>query len=197
MVKQALFLAGCIAGLGLQACNNSAADPAKVEVEVQKAQAEGEKKIVEAQAKLEQVAAENKKDVVVAQADARIDAISDSVAKTADDNTAKKGEAKKADAKMPDIAPTTPPPSDENIAKARVAAMQKLADAQYGVDKARAEASYGVTLARCKGQSSESMQAICRDGAQKTLSSSVANAKARSDAARRRAAMAQGSSQNG
>jgi hypothetical protein len=197
MVKQALFLAGCIAGLGLQACNNSAADPAKVEVEVQKAQAEGEKKIVEAQAKLEQVAAENKKDVVVAQADARIDAISDSVAKTADDNTAKKGEARKADAKMPDIAPTTPPPSDENIAKARVAAMQKLADAQYGVDKARAEASYGVTLARCKGQSSESMQAICRDGAQKTLSSSVANAKARSDAARRRAAMAQGSSQNG
>src|SRR6478735_5277737 len=150
MVKQALFLAVCIAGLGLQACNNNAADPAKVEVEVQKAQAEGEKKIVEAQAKLEQVAAENKKDVVVAQADARIDAISDSVAKTADDNTAKKGEAKKAEAKMPDIAPTTPPPSDENIAKARVAAMQKLADAQYGVDKARAEASYGVTLARCK-----------------------------------------------
>ena len=200
MVKQALFLAGCIAGLSLQACNNNAADPAKVEAEVHKAQAEGEKKVVEAQAKLEQVAAENKKDVVVAQADARIDAASDA-AKAADDATrkgeARKVDAKKSDAKMPDIAPTTPPPSDENIAKARIAAMQKIADAQYGVDKAKAEAAYGVTLARCKGQSSESMQAVCRDGAEKTLSSNVANAKARSDAARRRAAMAQGSSQNG
>jgi hypothetical protein len=200
MVKQALFLAGCIAGLGLQACSNNAADPAKVAAEVQKAQAEGEKKIVEAQAKLEQVAAENKKDVVVAQADARIDAASDA-AKAADDaarkGEAKKGEARKTDAKMPDIAPTTPPPSDESIAKARVAATQKIADAQYVVDKAKAEAAYGVTLARCKGQSSESMQAVCRDGAEKTLSSTVANAKARSDAARRRAAMAQGSSQNG
>ena len=202
MVKQALFLAGCIAGLGLQACNNNAADPAKVEAEVHKAQAEGEKKVVEAQAKLEQVAAENKKDVVVAQADARIDAASDA-AKAADDATrkgeARKVDAKKSDAKMPDIAPTTttPPPSDENIAKARIAAMQKIADAQYGVDKAKAEAAYGVTLARCKGQSSESMQAVCRDGAEKTLSSNVANAKARSDAARRRAAMAQVSSQNG
>ncbi|HET7798202.1 MAG TPA: hypothetical protein VFK72_09975, partial [Nevskia sp.] len=61
MVKQTLFIAVCIAGLGLQACNNTAADPAKVAAEVQKAQAEGEKKIVEAQAKLEQVTAENKK----------------------------------------------------------------------------------------------------------------------------------------
>ena len=201
MVKQALFLAGCIAGLGLQACNNNAADPAKVAAEVQKAQAEGEKKIVEAQARLEQVAAENKKDVVVAQADARIDAADDSAAKAADDTArkadAKKGDARKTDAKIPDIAPTAPPASDENIAKARITAMQKIADAQYGVDKAKAEAAYGVTLARCKGQSSESMQEVCRDGAQKALSSSVASAKARSDAARRRAAMAQGSSQNG
>jgi hypothetical protein len=201
MVKQALFLAGCIAGLGLQGCNNNAADPAKVEAEVQKAQAEGEKKIVEAQAKFEQVAAENKKDVIVAQADARIDAAGDSAAKAADDaarkGDVKKGDARKTDAKMPDIAPTAPPASDENIAKVRITAMQKIAEAQYGVDKAKAEATYGVTLARCKGQSSDSMQAVCRDGAQKTLSSSVANAKARSDAARRRAAMAQGSSQNG
>src|SRR6478736_3738853 len=195
MVKQALYLAVCIAGLGLQACNNNAADPAKVEAEVHKAQAEGEKKVVEAQAKLEQVAAENKKDVVVAQADARIDAASDA-AKAADES-ARKGEAKKRDAKMPDIAPPPPPPSDENVAKARIAATQKIADAQYGVDKAKAEAAYGVTLARCKGQSSESMQAVCRDGAEKTLSSNVANAKARSDAARRRAAMAQTSGQNG
>ena len=200
MVKQALFLAGCIAGLGLQACNNGAADPAKVESDVQKAQAEGEKKIVEAQAKLEQVAAENKKDVVVAQADARIDAASDAAAKAADDSAkkggTKKSDANKADTKMPDVAPATPPPSEESVAKARVAAMQKLADAQFGVDKAKAEAAYNVTLARCQSQSSESMQAVCRDGAQKTLSSSVANAKARSDAARRRAAMTQGS-QNG
>jgi len=40
-------------------------------------------------------------------------------------------------------------------------------------------------------------QAACRDGAQKTLSSAVASAKARNDAARRRAAMAQSSGQNG
>lgn len=191
MVKQGLFIAGCIAGLGLQACNNNAADPAKVEAEVQKAQAEGEKKVVEAQAKLEQVAAENKKDVVVARADARIDAADE--AKSGD--SAKKAAA--SDAKKTEVTEPPVPVADENVAKARITAMQKVADAQYGVDKAKAEATYGVTLARCKGQSSESMQAVCRDGAQKTLSSAVASAKARNDAARRRAAMAQGSGQNG
>jgi hypothetical protein len=195
MVKQALFIAVCVAGLGLQACNNSTADPAQVEAGVQKAKAEGEKKIVEAQAKLEQVAAENKKDVVVAQVDARIDAASDSAAKAGD--SAKKAEAGKPVAKNPEAGEPAAPPADENVARARVAAMQKVADAQYGVDKAKAEATYGVTLARCKGQSSESMQTICRDGAQKTLASAVASAKARSDAARRRAAMAQTSGQNG
>jgi hypothetical protein len=133
MVKQALFIAGCLAGLSLQACNNSAADPAKVEAEVQKAQAEGEKKIVEAQAKLEQVAAENKKDVVVARADARIDAANDSATKSGD--AAKKPEA---------IEPAAPP-ADENVARARITAMEKVADAQFGVDKAKAEATYGVT----------------------------------------------------
>lgn len=188
MVKQALFIAVCVAGLGLQACNSNAADPAKVEAEVQKAQAEGEKKIVEAQAKLEQVAAENKKDVVVAQADARIDAANDSSAKTG--GAAKKAETGKTDAKKTEAIEAAVPAADESVAKARVAAMEKVADAQYGVDKARAEATYGVTLARCKGQSSESMQIVCRDGAQKTLASAVASAKARSDAARRRASMA-------
>jgi len=195
MVIQAWFIAVCVAGLGLQACNNSTADPAKVEAEVQKAQAEGEKKIVEAQAKLEQVAAENKKDVVVAQADARIDAANDSAVKAGD--TVKKAEAGKADAKKTEAIEPAAPAADESVVKARVAALEKVADAQYGVDKAKAEAAYGVTLARCKGQSGESMQIVCRDGAQKTLSSAVASAKARNDAARRRAAMAQRSSQNG
>jgi len=195
MVKQALFIAGCVAGFGLQACNNSAADPAKVEAEVQKAQAEGEKKIVEAQAKLEKVAADNKKDIVVARADARIDAVDDAAAKSGD--AAKRFEAGKTDAKQPEAIEPAAPPADENVTKTRIAAMGKVADAQFGVDKAKAEATYGVTLARCKGQSSESMQAACRDGAQKTLSSAVASAKARNDAARRRAAMAQSSGQNG
>ena len=187
MVKQALFIAGCVAGFGLQACNNSAADPATVAAEVQKAQAEGEKKIVEAQAKLEKVAAENKKDVVVARADARIDAVNDTATKSGDT----------ANAKQPEAIEPTAPPADDNVTKTRIAAMGKVADAQFGVDKAKAEATYGVTLARCKGQASESMQAVCRDGAQKTLSSAVASAKARNDAARRRAAMSQGSGQNG
>jgi hypothetical protein len=195
MVKQALFIAVCVAGLGLQACNKNVADPAKVDAEVQRAQAEGEKKVVEAQAKLEQVAAENKKDVVVAQADARIDAANDSAAKAGD--TAKKGDAGKADVRKTAVIEPAPPAVDENVAKARAAAMAKVADAQYGVDKAKAEATYGVTLARCKGQSGESMQTVCRDGAQKTLASAVASAKARSDAARRRAAMAQRSGQSG
>lgn len=189
MVKQTLFVAVCVAAFGLQACNNNAADPAKVEAEVQKAQAEGEKKIVEAQAKLEQVAAENKKDVVVAQADARIDAANDAATKP--DATAKKGDAKKTEAKKPEAIEPAAPVADDNVAKARIAAMEKVADAQYNVDKAKAEATYGVTLAHCKGQSSENMQAVCRDGAQKTLASAVASAKARNDAARRRAATAQ------
>jgi hypothetical protein len=191
MVKQALFIAVCVAGFGLQACSNSAADPAKVEAEVQKAQAEGEKKIVDAQAKLEQVAAENKKDVVVAQADARIDAANDAATTTKPGDAAKKADAKKTDAKKPEAVEPAAPAADENVAKARIAAMEKVADAQYNVDKAKAEATYGVTLARCKGQSSESMQTVCRDGAQKTLASAVASAKARNDAARRRAAMTQ------
>ena len=195
MVKQALFIAGCVAGFGLQACNNSAADPAKVEAEVQKAQAEGEKKIVEAQAKLEKVAAENKKDIVVARADARIDAVDDAATKSGD--TAQRFESGKTDAKQPEAIEPAAPPADENVTKTRIAAMGKIADAQFGVDKAKAEATYGVTLARCKGQSSESMQEVCRDGAQKTLSSAVASAKARNDAARRRAAMSQSSGQNG
>ena len=120
--------------------------------------------------------------------DARIDAV---------DDTAKTSDAGKTDAKQPEAIEPAAPPADENVTKTRIAAMGKVADAQFGVDKAKAEPTYGVTLARCKGQSSESMQAACRDGAQKTLSSAVASAKARNDAARRRAAMAQSSGQNG
>src|SRR6185295_3634695 len=123
MVKQALFIAGCVAGFGLQACNNSAADPAKVAAEVQKAEAEGEKKIVEAQAKLEKVAAENKKDIVVARADARIDAVDDAAAKSGD--TAKRFEAGKTDAKQPEAIEPAAPPADENVTRTRVAAMGK------------------------------------------------------------------------
>jgi hypothetical protein len=192
MVKQALFIAVCVAELGLQACGNSAADPATVEAEVQRATAVGEKRIADAQATLEQVAAENKKDVVVAQADARIDAANAGEAEHPAD-AAKKSGTKKIDA----TEPAAQLPADENVAKTRIAAMQKVADAHYAVDKAQAEATYGVTLARCKGQASQDMQAVCRDGAEKTLASSVANAKARNDAARRRATLAQGNGQNG
>ncbi len=54
----------------LGACSQGP-DPAKVQADITKAQADGQKMVVDAQAKLDQVNAANNKDVVVAQADAR------------------------------------------------------------------------------------------------------------------------------
>lgn len=185
MVKQVVLIAACIAGFGLQACSSSAVDPAKVEADVQKAQAEGEKKVVDAKAKLEQVNAENNRTVVDAQADARLDAAKADDGAKATDAAKKTDAASKADAG----AALLPPAADPNVAKARVAALEKAADAEFGLDKAKAEATHAVTMARCGGQSSTNMQTVCKDGAQKALDSAVAAAKARNDAARRRAAM--------
>jgi hypothetical protein len=195
MSKQALIAAALVAALGLQACAKQV-DQAKVEADVRKAQAEGEKKIVDAQAKLEQVNAENNKDIVTAQADARLDAAkaADNAAPPpapADTKTAKTPAARAAAAKPADVTPPAPPANDENVSKARVAAVGKVADAQYDVEKAKAEAAYSVTMARCDGQTSDNMQAVCRDGAKAVLDKAVATAKARKDAAHRRAAMAQ------
>jgi len=195
MVKQSILVATLVAALGLQACAKQV-DQAKVEADVQKAQAEGQKKIVDAQAKLEQVNAENNKDIVSAQADARVDAAKAAdnaapAASAADAKTAKTPGARAVAAKPADAAAPTPPVNDENVAKTRIAALGKVADAQYDVEKAKAEAAYDVTMARCDGQTSDNMQAVCRDGAKATLDKAVATAKARKDAAHRRASMAQ------
>jgi len=194
MVKQALIAAALVAALGLQACAKQV-DQAKVAADVQKAQAEGEKKIVDAQAKLEQVNAANNKDIVSAQADAQVDAAkaADNAAPVpapADAKTAKTAAAR-APAAKPDVDAAPPPVNDESVAKARVAAQAKVADAQYGVEKAKAEAAYDVTMARCDGQTSDDMQAVCRGGAKAALDKAVATAKARKDAAHRRSMMAQ------
>src|SRR4029079_7554675 len=99
----------------LQGCNQQPDNAAKVQADVAKAEADGQKKIIDAQAKLDQVVAQNNKDLVGVQADAQKDAISNPNAPTA---------AASAD-----------------IAKAHTSAEIKVADAQYDVDKAKAEAA--------------------------------------------------------
>src|SRR5216110_3195818 len=118
-----------VATVFLHGCNQQAdtaakaqTDAAKAQGDIAKAEADGQKKIVDAQAKLDQVVAQNNKDLVGAQTDAQKDA-----------------------AKNPNA---PPPEASADVVKARNAAENKVADAQYDVDKAKAEAARQVAEAR-------------------------------------------------
>ena len=147
----------------LQGCNQQAdtapkaqVDATKVQADIAKAEADGQKKIVDAQAKLDQVVAQNNKDLVGAQTDAQKDATKN---------------------------PNAPAPeASADVVKARNAAENKVADAQYDVDKAKAEAARQVAEAHCKTQIGAANDA-CMANAKAGYESTVAAAKAKNDAA--------------
>jgi len=154
MQKHKSLVALVFAAMVLQGCSQQA-DTAKVQADVAKAEAAGQKKIIDAQAKLDQVVAQNNKDLIGVQADAQKDATNDPNAPTA---------AASAD-----------------IAKARTSAQIKVGDAQYDVDKAKAEAVEVVAEARCEAQVGDANK-TCVSNAKATFDSAVATAKAKNEA---------------
>lgn len=165
MQPRLLMTLGATATLVLAACTQ-APDQAQVQRDVEKAQAEGQKKVADAKAKLDQVNAENRKEIV----ETRVDAASDA-AKSANATPAQNAE------------PGTPANASANndIANAQDKAAKKAADAQYGVDKASAEARYDVAVARCKAQIG-SAEKSCKDSAKNTYDSEIKQAKAKDNA---------------
>lgn len=141
----------------LQACDRTP-DQTKVQGDVAKAQAEGQKLIVDAQAKLDQVAAKNNQEVVNAQVDAR--------------------------AENEKNQPVTPP-ADNDVTKARKEASDNMADAQFNLDKAKSEAAYNVAKVQCEAQTGDAEKA-CVDGANARKEAAIADAKAKADATHRR-----------
>jgi hypothetical protein len=143
----------------LQACNQQAdtatVDAAKVQADVTKADADGQKTIIDAQAKLDQVVAQNNKDLVGVQADAQKDA-----------------------ATNPNASPAA---ASADIAKARANAENKIADAQYDVDRAKAGAVEKSAEARCENQVGDANK-LCVSNAKTSYDSALATAKAKNDA---------------
>jgi PBP1b-binding outer membrane lipoprotein LpoB len=155
MHKQSKSLAALVfATVLLQGCNQQV-DPAKVQADVTKAEAAGQKNIIDAQAKLDQVVAQNNKDLAGVQADAQKDAANN---------------------------PNAPAPAaSDNIAKARANGEIKVADAQFDVDKAKAGAVELVAEARCGAQVGDANK-TCVSNAKASYDSAVAAAKAKNDA---------------
>lgn len=148
-------LAILIVGALLQACTQ-APDPATVRGDVAKAQAAGQKKLVDAQANLDQVNAQSNKDVVDAQVDARA-------------KTATQAQTAAADA--------------TELAKTRADSSRKISDAQYAVDKALAQSDNVVALARCESQTGNAATS-CVASANAALDVALTAAKVKNAAAR-------------
>ena len=165
MSERMLTIPALIAVLCLQACGGP--DPAKVQADVEKAQADAQKIVAEAQAKFDKASADARKDIVEAQADARADAAD-------------------ANANPPAAVNATPyRASDGKVAKTRADAQQKTADAQFDLDKARAQANYKVGVAHCESQSGLSRKA-CKETAKAVYETNLATAKQRRHAAPQR-----------
>lgn len=150
-------VAGALSLMLLQGCTQQV-DLAKVQANVTKAQADGQKLIVDAQANLDQVVAANNKDIVGVQADAQREA-----------DTSPDADASAA---------------NEAITKARQHAATLVADAQLEVDKAKAQAPYNVAVAQCESQLGDAKK-TCELHAKATYDLAVAEAKAKHDAALR------------
>jgi hypothetical protein len=147
-----LSLAVVIAGALLQGCSQ-APDLNKVRADVAKAQAEGQKLIIDAQANMDKVMAENNKNVVGTQADA---STSNSAPATDDANIAK---AKKDAAnKLAD--------AQYDVDKARAEAAYKVADANCEAQtgdagkscKENAKATYDSSVAAAKAKNTDAHQ---------------------------------------
>ena len=145
-------LAAIIVVALLQGCSQ-APDPNKVRADVAKAQADGQKLIVDAQAKMDKVMAENNKNVVNTQADA---STSNNAQATDDANMAKvrtQAANQLADAQY-------------DVDKARAEAAYKVADANCGAqtgDAAKschdsAKATYDSSVAAAKAKNDDAHQ---------------------------------------
>ena len=154
--QASIFVALILATVLLQGCNQQTDNAAKVQADVAKAEADGQKQIIDAQAKLDQVVAQNNKNLVGAQADAQKDAATDPNAPT--------------------------PAASADMAKARTDAENKVADAQFGVDKAKAAAAKQVAEARCQALVGDANK-TCMSNAKADYESATAAAKAKNDAA--------------
>jgi hypothetical protein len=165
MKERLLVTLGATAALVLAGCTQ-APDQAQVQRDVEKAQAEGQKKVADAQAKLDQVNAENRKDIVETRVDASAPANNPNTTPSA---TAEPGTPANASA-------------NKDVANAQDKAAKKAADAQYDVDKARAEAQYDVAVARCKAQTGSSEKS-CKDSAKNAYDQQINQAKAKDNSA--------------
>lgn len=151
--------------LALQACTPNP-DPAKVAGDVAKAQADGQKLIADARANLQKVAAENNKNIVDAQVDAR--------------NAPPSTTAVTPGSSATPATTVTPTPATNDVAAARNDANDKIADAQLALDKATAEAMRNVSQAQCGLQAGD-MQKGCNETAKAKYDADVAAAKSRRD----------------
>lgn len=135
--------------LALSACSKQGADPAKVQADVAKAQADGEQKVADAQAKLERIR-----------------------------NDMNNNASAPADTRTPTTG--TPPTSVEAPGSTAlpVDPAQRLADAQFSVDKAKAEQAYNVAVARCEDRVDEANKA-CRELAKSQYDAAMAQAKSK------------------
>jgi hypothetical protein len=138
----------------LQGCERGP-NLAKVQANVLRAQVEGQKMVVDAQANLDKLNAQNTSDMVDAQIDTH-------------------GE----------LANTSAPVGDD-AGKVRLAAGDKVADAQYDVEKAKAEAGYNIASAQCGAQVGDIGKA-CKETAKASYDFAIATAKTKNDVIHRR-----------
>jgi len=158
MNNRCLSFVAVLAGAALLGACNQNPDPAKIQADVTKAQAAGQKNIADAQANLDKVNAQNTKDMVNAQVDARAPAA--------------------------DNQPTNPSAA-QDMSNAHTQANGKTADAQYDLDKARAKAAEEVAEAKCEAQTGSAEDA-CNAAAKSQYDAAVAQAKSINDAAHKR-----------
>lgn len=157
MCKQtSVLMAFFFATVFLQGCSQQPDTATKVQADIAKAEADGQKQIIDAQAKLDQVVAQNNKNLVGVQADAQKDAANNPNAPAAE--------------------------ASADIAKARHDAEMKVADAQFDVEKAKAAATRQVAEARCQIRADDARKA-CMSSAKADYDSATAVAKAKNDVA--------------
>jgi hypothetical protein len=143
-----VFLVLLATALLQQACSQNIG-PLKIQDDVTKAQAAGEKMVTEAQANLDLVYAQNNSDIVNARLHARAH----------DPRNASSASTNNAAAR-----------------RLRAEAAQKIADAQYEVDKARAQARYNVAKAQCDAHATAAPKS-CADDATTSYGSAIAAAR--------------------
>ncbi|HET8940897.1 MAG TPA: hypothetical protein VFN13_02810 [Rudaea sp.] len=166
-----IFATAFAVAVSLQGCKQRP-DPAKVQADIIKAQANGQKAIADARANMDKVIAQNRKDLVDARVDAQMDHASG-------DETARNRQSPAANLENPSAVAS---PVSAAVARARKGATDSTADAQYELDKAKAEADYNVALARCESRVGTALDA-CKETAKSRYDSDITAARHRNDSA--------------